>query len=69
MSRKTTIYLPEDLKQAVENEARRLGQSEAEIIRRAIAEAVGRPRPRGGLYHGEAIADRADELLGGFGKR
>lgn len=65
----TTIYLPEDLKQAVENEARRLGQSEAEVIRRAITQSVARPRPRGGLYRGEAIAERANELLSGLGER
>lgn len=69
MLRKTTVYLPEDLKQAVEREARRLGQSEAEVIRGAIAQAVKRPRPHGGLYRGEPIAEAADELLNGFGER
>lgn len=69
MSVKTTIYLPEDLKKAVENEARRLGQSEAEVIRHAISKAVARPRPRGGLYQGEPIAANADDLLTGFGER
>lgn len=69
MSVKTTIYLPEDLKKAVENEALRLGQSEAEIIRNAISMAVGRPGPRGGLYQGEPIAETADDLLTGFGER
>lgn len=69
MSVKTTIYLPEDLKKAVENEARRLGQSEAEVIRHAITQAVARPRPRGGLYQGEPIAETSDELLSGFGER
>lgn len=69
MSVKTTIYLPEDLKKAVENEARRLGQSEAAVIRHAISKAVGRPRPRGALYQGEPIAEVADDLLDGFGER
>lgn len=69
MARKTTIYLPDDLKKAVENEAKRLGESEAEVIRRAITQAVTRPRPRGRLFAGEPIADRADELLEGFGER
>lgn len=69
MTRKTTIYLSEDLKSKVESEARRLGQSEAEVIRQAISRAVDRPRPRGGLYRGEPITERADELLRGFGER
>jgi len=68
---KTTIYLPDELKSAVADRARRDGLSEAEVIRAAIAAAVqpSRPRPRGGLFSGEPIADRADELLAGFGER
>ncbi|MBN2113303.1 MAG: ribbon-helix-helix protein, CopG family [Acidimicrobiia bacterium] len=69
MNTKTTIYLPEELKRGVEREARRLGQSEAEVIRRAIAAAVARPRPRPGIIDGEPMADRVDELLAGFGQR
>jgi metal-responsive CopG/Arc/MetJ family transcriptional regulator len=68
MSVKTTISLPEDLMEAVENEARRLGQSEAEVIRHAIARGLSRPRPRGGLYEGEPIAGYSDELVSGFGE-
>jgi|FLYL01.1.fsa_nt_gi predicted transcriptional regulator len=69
MPAKTTIYLPLELKRAVEAEARRSGLSEAEVIRRAVAQAVGRPRPQGGLYEAEPIAERVDELLRGFGER
>lgn len=69
MARKTTVYLPDDLKAAVERDARRLGLSEAEVIRRAIAGAVQRPRPRVGIIEGEPIAERVDELLSGFGER
>lgn len=69
MTRKTTIYLPDELKKAVEHEARRVGKSEAEVIRHAISQAVGRRHPRGGLYEGEPIAARTDELLDGFGER
>lgn len=69
MSHKTTIYLPDDLKAAVEREARRVGSSEAEVIRRAIASAVHRPAPRAGFLDGEVFAERADELLAGFGER
>ena len=68
---KTTIYLPDELKSAIAERARRDGTSEAEVIREAIAAAVQprRPQPRGGVFSGEPIAERADELLGGFGER
>lgn len=68
---KTTIYLPEELKSAVAAQARREGRSEAEVIREAIAAVVkpARPKPVGGLYSAEPIADRADDLLQGFGER
>ena len=69
MSRKTTIYLPDELKEAVEREARRRGASEAEIIRQAITAAVSRPQPRSGLIDVEPFAERADEFLAGFGDR
>ncbi len=69
MTAKTTIYLPEELKRAVEREARRRGESEAEVIRRAIAAAVVRPLPRDGIIDVEPFADRVDELLEGFGLR
>ncbi len=69
---KTTVYLPDDLKAAVKRASQERGVSEAEIIRESIRSAVGgeRPRPRGALYAGrEPIAQRADELLAGFGER
>jgi predicted transcriptional regulator len=69
MSRKTTVYLPEPLKDAVERAAQRRGCSEAEIIRKAIAASVTAPRPRAGILDGEPFAERAEELLGGFGDR
>jgi predicted transcriptional regulator len=65
---KTTIYLPDDLKAAVEREAASSGLSEAEVIRRAIRAAVDRPRPRSGIITGEPIAERVDDLLTGFGE-
>ena len=68
MTRKTTIYLPIELKAAVEREARRRRTSEAEVIRQAIAAAVTRTRPEG-LLDAPPIADRVDELLDGFGER
>lgn len=69
MPRKTTIYLPDDLKAAVEREARRRRSSEAEVIRDAVRRAVARPAPSAGILDGEPIAARADELLAGFGER
>src|SRR5918994_7758696 len=66
---KTTIYLPDELKAAVEGEARRRGVSEAEVMRQAIAGAVARPRPRFGIVDGEPMAERVEELLAGFGER
>jgi plasmid stability protein len=67
---KTTLYLPDDVKAAVEVEARRSGRSEAEVIRSAVAAAVKpvRPKPRAGLFSGEPIARRVDDLLEGFGE-
>jgi predicted DNA-binding protein len=38
--RKTTLYLPDELKERVETVARMEGRSEAEVIRDAIAAAV-----------------------------
>jgi len=69
---KTTVYLPDDLKADLKRTAMLRGVSEAAVIREAIRVAVGtdRPRPRGGLFAGsEPIADRADDLLAGFGDR
>ena len=67
---KTTLYLPDDLKKAIELEASRRSASEAEVIREALRQAFlrTRPRPSGGIIAGsEPIAERVDELLSGFG--
>lgn len=69
MTHKTTVYLPNDLKEALEREAKRRGLSEAEVIRQAIARAIKRPSPNPGIIGGEPIAERIDELLTGFGER
>ncbi|MGN6198199.1 CopG family transcriptional regulator [Humibacter sp.] len=69
---KTTLYLPDDLKDAVKRVAGERGVSEAEVIRGAIQQEVARarPRPRGGLFtSGNPIARHADDLLAGFGER
>ena len=69
---KTTVYLPDDLKSQLKRTARLRGVSEATVIRDAIRVAVSddRPQPRGGLFAGSApIAERAEQLLEGFGER
>jgi Arc/MetJ-type ribon-helix-helix transcriptional regulator len=73
---KTTVYLPEDLKAALERVAAEEQRSEAELIRESLRKAVGerqRPKPRIPLT-GEALGDptaaeRVDELLAGFGRK
>lgn len=67
---KTTLYLPDDLKEELTREASRRGTSEAEVIRQALRHELTtiRKRPQGALFAGsEPIAERVDELLDGFG--
>ena len=65
---RTTIYLPEELKERLTQEARRRGVTEAQVIREALAAALARPRPRGGLLACGDIVARRDELMEGFGE-
>ncbi len=67
--RKTSVYLPSDLKAALEREAARRGVSEADVIRAALRDAVVRPEPTLGLFEAEPFAERVDALLVGFGER
>ena len=68
---RTTIYLPDDLKSAVENEAKRSAISEAEVIRQAIRQLTSsakRPR-QGALFRGgQALAEHVDDYMPGFGE-
>ncbi|HEU4888856.1 MAG TPA: CopG family transcriptional regulator [Thermoanaerobaculia bacterium] len=73
--KKTTLYLPDDLKEQVEKVARAERRSEADIIREAIATAVERrspPEPRiplpGVKLGNRSVAERAAELMDGFGE-
>lgn len=69
---KTTVYLPDDLKRAVTATARRRAISEAELIRQAIADAVGSEEPprRTALFSSDVLlADDLDAHLAGFGER
>jgi hypothetical protein len=72
--RKTTIYLPDDLKQALETVAEQTGTSEATFVRRALERAVADaipPRPRLPLFESDepTLAERVDDALAGFGER
>jgi len=71
--RRTTVYLPDDLKRALERAAAASGRSEAELIRegvRQVAAGPGVPRPRLPLFDSgdPTLAARADALLDGFGE-
>lgn len=70
---KTTVYLPDDLKDALTRAARRRRITEAELIREGVAMAIARdvpPKPRLPLFaSGQPdLAERFDELLEGFGE-
>jgi len=69
---RTTVYLPEDLKAELERTATATGRSEAELIRdgvRAVLDANKPGSPRVPLFRSGIpdLAERADELLAGFG--
>jgi hypothetical protein len=72
--KKTTLDLPDHLKQRLERAARVDGISEAEFIRAAIESHLrnhANPRPRFPLFDSGngTIAGRVDELLAeGFGR-
>ncbi len=71
---KTTVYLTDDLKALLARMAAATGQSEAALIRQAIAgmaRSAVRPRPTGALFaSGDAsLSEHADEALAGFGDR
>ena len=71
--KKTTVYLPEDLKSALGRIAAQRGRSEAELIREAVGELVKGsepPRPRLPLFSSDdpTLAERVDEELRGFGE-
>lgn len=72
--RKTTVYLPAELKARLERVAREQGRSEADVIRSALAEYTSREqtRPRAPLFRGRGttnVAAQVDELLAeGFGR-
>lgn len=69
---KTTVYLPDDLKSALEQLAADTGRSEAELIREGIRLALTQrvpPTPTIGIMVSDdpVFAERADDYLTGFG--
>jgi plasmid stability protein len=71
---KTTVYLPDELKQALARMAATSGRSEADLIREAIAaltRSADRPRPRGALFASgdPSLSEQVDQALAGFGER
>jgi hypothetical protein len=71
---KAVVHLPEDLKADLERVARDEGRSEEELILegvRRVVETHRSPSPRVPLFASSdpTLAERADELLKGFGER
>ena len=72
--RRTTVYLPDELKAALSRTAAAQGRSEAEVIRTALATATAAhvyPPPRLPLFESgdSTLAERVDnELARGFGE-
>jgi len=70
---KTTVYIPDDVKQALGREATARGVSEAELIRealRTLTSKIPAPRPRLPLFKSgkPRLAERVDDALSGFGE-
>lgn len=70
--KKTTVYLPADLKRSLKKLAVERGCSEAELLREAVARIAGAseaPLPRLPLFRstGPSIAEDVDAALDGFG--
>ncbi len=71
--KRTTVYLPDELKLALERTAAVQGKSEAEVVRAAILAATAEdayPEPRLPLFDSgdPMLAERVDEeLAAGFG--
>lgn len=71
--KKTTVYLSDELKAALERAAAAQGRSEADLIREAVrnlTHTLEPPRPKLPLFHSgdPTLAERVDEALEGFGQ-
>jgi hypothetical protein len=69
--KRTTIYLPEDLKSTLARAAQEDGRTEADLIREGIERVLRsrHPEPRVPLFISgkRDLADNVDKLLAGFG--
>jgi hypothetical protein len=71
--RKTTVYVPDEVKRSLKHAAASRGVSEAELIREALRLITSNsipPRPRLPLFKSgkPRLAERVDEALDGFGE-
>jgi hypothetical protein len=69
--RRTTVYLPDELKVRLEAEAKRRGVTEAEIIRLAVDKELLRRPTRGGFITGDVgglTSENTDDFMEGFGE-
>ncbi len=72
--KKTTVYLPSDLKRALGRLARQRRSSEAALLREAVARLTDEhssPAPAVPLFRasGASISEDIDRALEGFGRR
>jgi len=71
--KKTTLYLPDALKRALERVARARGCSEADVVREALRTLAQEElvQPKLPLFESgdPDLAERVDELLAGFGEQ
>ncbi|MSO27758.1 MAG: CopG family transcriptional regulator [Candidatus Nanopelagicales bacterium] len=68
--KRTTVYLPDDLKARLTAEAARRQVTEAEIIRQAVDKETRQPRPSGGIFFGDTggvTGVNVHEHMQGFG--
>jgi metal-responsive CopG/Arc/MetJ family transcriptional regulator len=71
--RRTTIYLPDDLKTELTRAAHEEGRTEADLVREGVERLLRarEPEPRLPLFASGIfdLAENVEELLAGFGER
>jgi Ribbon-helix-helix protein, copG family len=70
---RSTVYLPDELKAALQRASTATGRSEAELIREGVRRVTTEvaPAPRVGVFDSGTpdLAENADAYLDGFGER
>lgn len=70
--KRTTVYLPDDLKSALARAAHEEGRTEADLIRKGVERLLRsrHPDPRVPLFASGKpdLAENVDQLLAGFGE-